>query len=129
MKTYREGERFPGEIGRTWEDSDPAFPMPPSAPEDAPNVRCVVVDDIGFGGRLFVGDQQVAEGEIARTCTVGYSMDETFDIGWDKGALVTDEYDTNAKFTGTVLTSTRNPTSTPTTTPTSPAIRRTPPRP
>jgi hypothetical protein len=49
MKTYREGERFPGEIGRTWEDSDPAFPMPPSAPQDAPNVLCVVVDNIGFG--------------------------------------------------------------------------------
>src|ERR1700735_5458608 len=49
MKTYREGDRFPGEIGRTWEDSDPAFPMPPSAPQDAPNVLCVVVDDIGFG--------------------------------------------------------------------------------
>jgi Sulfatase len=49
MKTYREGERFPGDSGRTWEDSDPAFPMPPSAPEDAPKVLCVVVDDIGFG--------------------------------------------------------------------------------
>jgi len=49
MKTYREGERFPGRIGRTWQDSEPAFPMPPSAPEGAPNVLCVVIDDIGFG--------------------------------------------------------------------------------
>src|ERR1700733_87599 len=49
MKTSRGGERAPGQIGRTWEASDPAFPMPPSAPEDAPNVLCVVVDDIGFG--------------------------------------------------------------------------------
>jgi hypothetical protein len=45
MKTYREGERFPGRIGRTWEDSEPAFPMPPAAPAGAPNV----LYDIGFG--------------------------------------------------------------------------------
>jgi arylsulfatase A-like enzyme len=49
MRTYREGERFPGRIGRTWEDSEPAFPMPPSAPEGAPNVLYVIIDDIGFG--------------------------------------------------------------------------------
>jgi arylsulfatase len=33
MKTSREGERFPSRIGRTFEDSEPAFSMPPSAPE------------------------------------------------------------------------------------------------
>ena len=62
-------------------------------------------EPMGAGGigRLFVGDQQVAEGEIRRTCTVGYSMDETFDIGWDKGARVTDEYETNARFTGRII--------------------------
>jgi arylsulfatase A-like enzyme len=49
MKTYLEGERFPGRIGRTWEDSEPAFPMPPSAPEGAPNILYVVIDDTGFG--------------------------------------------------------------------------------
>lgn len=49
MRTYLEGERFPGEIGRTWEDSDPAFPMPPTAPAGAPNVLYVIIDDIGFG--------------------------------------------------------------------------------
>jgi arylsulfatase A-like enzyme len=49
MKTYREGERFPGRIGPTWEDSEPAFPMPPAAPEGAPNILYVIVDDIGFG--------------------------------------------------------------------------------
>ena len=49
MRTYREGERFPGQIGRTFEDSEPAFPMPPSAPDGAPNVLAIVIDDIGFG--------------------------------------------------------------------------------
>jgi arylsulfatase A-like enzyme len=49
VKTYREGERFPGEIGRTYAESEPAFPMPPEAPEGAPNVLYVIIDDIGFG--------------------------------------------------------------------------------
>ena len=49
MKTYREGERFPGRIGRTWEESEPAFPMPPTAPRDAPNILYVILDDVGFG--------------------------------------------------------------------------------
>ncbi|WP_417505752.1 arylsulfatase [Microbacterium sp.] len=49
MKTYHEGERFPGRIGRTYEESEPAFPMPPTAPEGAPNVLYIVIDDIGFG--------------------------------------------------------------------------------
>jgi Sulfatase len=57
----------------------------------------------GGTGRLYVGDDKVAEAEIPHTCTVGYSMDETFDIGWDKGSPVTDEYEPNARFTGTII--------------------------
>lgn len=57
----------------------------------------------GGTGRLFVADTKVAEGTIARTCTVGYSMDETFDIGWDKGAPVSEDYGPNTKFTGTII--------------------------
>ena len=49
MKTYQEGERFPGHIGRTYQDSEAAFPMPPTAPKDAPNVLYIIIDDIGFG--------------------------------------------------------------------------------
>jgi arylsulfatase len=60
---------------------------------------------VGAGGigRLFVDGEKAAEGEIARTCTVGYSMDETFDIGWDKGTAVTPEYPPNTKFTGKIV--------------------------
>jgi arylsulfatase len=54
-------------------------------------------------GRLFVGDTRVAEGEIPRTCTVGYTMDETFDVGWDKGTPVSEDYGPNAKFSGRVV--------------------------
>lgn len=38
MKSYPEGSAFAGRIGRTWQDSEPAFPMPPTAPRGAPNI-------------------------------------------------------------------------------------------
>ncbi|CAM4247105.1 MULTISPECIES: arylsulfatase [Myxococcus] len=49
MKTYHEGERFPGRIGRTWEESEPAFPVPPEAPKGAPNILYIILDDVGYG--------------------------------------------------------------------------------
>ena len=41
---------------------------------------------LGAGGigRISVDGTQVAEGG-SHTCSVSYSMDETLDIGWDKG--------------------------------------------
>ncbi len=42
--------RFPGEVGRTFQDSDPPqFPQPPAAPSGAPNVVLILLDDAGFG--------------------------------------------------------------------------------
>ena len=41
---------FPGEIGRTYLDSDPAqFPQPVQAPKGAPNILLILIDDCGFG--------------------------------------------------------------------------------
>jgi arylsulfatase A-like enzyme len=41
---------FPGEIGRTITDSDPAqFPKPAQAPKGAPNILLILIDDAGFG--------------------------------------------------------------------------------
>ena len=41
---------FPGNIGRTYLDSDPAqFPQPVKAPKGAPNVVLILLDDVGFG--------------------------------------------------------------------------------
>jgi arylsulfatase len=54
-------------------------------------------------GRLFVDGKKVAEGEIPKTAAFGYSLDETFDIGCDKGAPVTDEYEPLASFTGKIV--------------------------
>jgi len=41
---------FPGEVGRTYLDSDPAqFPKPVQAPKGAPNILLILIDDCGFG--------------------------------------------------------------------------------
>jgi Sulfatase len=41
---------FPGNVGRTYRDSDPAqFPQPVQAPKGAPNVVLILIDDAGFG--------------------------------------------------------------------------------
>src|SRR6516162_9124548 len=41
---------FPGQIGRTYLDSDPAqFPQPVTAPKGAPNILLILIDDCGFG--------------------------------------------------------------------------------
>src|SRR4029450_5898599 len=40
---------FPGNVGRTYRDSDPAqFPQPVQAPKGAPNVVLILIDDAGF---------------------------------------------------------------------------------
>src|SRR6266850_4107512 len=41
---------FPGNVGRTYEDSDPpAFPQVVRPPKGAPNVLLILLDDAGFG--------------------------------------------------------------------------------
>ncbi|HXW35906.1 MAG TPA: arylsulfatase [Acidimicrobiales bacterium] len=39
---------FGGRIGRDWRDSEPWWPPEPAAPEGAPNVVLIVLDDVGF---------------------------------------------------------------------------------
>jgi arylsulfatase A-like enzyme len=39
---------FGGRIGRDWRDSEPWWPPDPSAPDGAPNVVLIVLDDVGF---------------------------------------------------------------------------------
>ena len=46
---YKPGTTFPGRIGRTIEDSEPAWPRPIRAKPGAPNVVYIVLDDTGFG--------------------------------------------------------------------------------
>ena len=46
---YPEGAAFPGVIGRTTDESSPAWPAPIRAEKGKPNVLFVVLDDTGFG--------------------------------------------------------------------------------
>jgi arylsulfatase len=49
LNEYKPGTAFPGVIGRTVGESEPAWPAPLRAKENAPNVLFIVLDDTGFG--------------------------------------------------------------------------------
>ena len=49
IKEYKPGMAFPGRMGRTIEESEPAWPAPVRAKAGAPNVLFIVMDDTGFG--------------------------------------------------------------------------------
>ena len=40
---------FRGKVGETYKDSTPDYPEPVKAPEGAPNVLLILLDDVGFG--------------------------------------------------------------------------------
>jgi len=40
---------FEGKIGKTYKESEPGWPKPPSPPDGAPNVIVILLDDVGFG--------------------------------------------------------------------------------
>ena len=46
---YEPGTPFPGSVGRTVQESSPAWPAPLRAREGAPNVLFFVLDDVGYG--------------------------------------------------------------------------------
>jgi arylsulfatase A-like enzyme len=41
--------KFEGKIGKTYKESEAAWQNPPAAPEGAPNVIIILLDDVGFG--------------------------------------------------------------------------------
>jgi arylsulfatase len=49
LNEYPSGTAFHGVIGRTADESTPAWPAPIRAVENAPNVLMIVLDDTGFG--------------------------------------------------------------------------------
>ncbi|WP_440955260.1 sulfatase-like hydrolase/transferase [Methanosarcina sp. Mfa9] len=49
MIEYEPGTHFPGIIGRTLDESSPAWPKPTRAGEGAPNVIYFILDDVGYG--------------------------------------------------------------------------------
>ncbi|WP_084227413.1 arylsulfatase [Nostoc sp. KVJ20] len=57
---------------------------------------------VGAGGigKLFINDQQVAEGRVEKTIAYRLALDETFDVGRDTGTPVVDTYQVPFAFTG-----------------------------
>ena len=49
LEEYEPGASFPGVIGRTTEESSPAWPRPLRAEAGSPNVLFIVLDDVGYG--------------------------------------------------------------------------------
>ena len=49
LTEYESGRAFPGVIGRTTDESSPAWPRPLRAEPGSPNVLFIVLDDTGFG--------------------------------------------------------------------------------
>lgn len=49
LNEYKPGTTFPGRMGRTIGESEPAWPAPLRAKEGAPNILYIVLDDTGFG--------------------------------------------------------------------------------
>jgi arylsulfatase A-like enzyme len=49
LNEYEPGTAFPGVIGRTTEESSPAWPRPLRADAGSPNVLFIVLDDVGYG--------------------------------------------------------------------------------
>lgn len=49
LKEYKQGTAFNGVIGRTFDQSSPAWPEPNRAKPGSPNVLFIVQDDTGFG--------------------------------------------------------------------------------
>jgi arylsulfatase A-like enzyme len=45
----RPDPEFKGQIGKTLKDSIPSYPQPIKAPQGAPNVLVILLDDVGFG--------------------------------------------------------------------------------
>ncbi|MBD2680988.1 MULTISPECIES: arylsulfatase [Nostoc] len=54
----------------------------------------------GGTGKLFINQQQVAEGRIEKTIAYRLALDETFDVGRDTGTPVVDTYQVPFAFTG-----------------------------
>ena len=62
----------------------------------------------GGNGKLFINDQQVAEGRIAKTLPYRLALNETFDVGRDTGTPIVETYQVPFAFTGNLQKVTLN---------------------
>lgn len=87
LKTYKDGTPFTGVIGRTTEESSPAWPEPPRPPEGAPSRGCILI------GR---NHHSIGLASITETSTgyPGYNGILPFDRGMISEMLVQQGYNT-----------------------------------
>ena len=52
--------------------------------------------------RILVDGKQIANGRIERTISLRAGLGETFDIGYDTGAPVVEDYAKDGRFTGDI---------------------------
>ena len=66
--------------------------------------------EVGAGGigKLFINDQQVAEGRIEKTLPYRLALNETFDVGRDTGTPIVETYQVPFAFTGNLQKVTLN---------------------
>ena len=62
----------------------------------------------GGNGKLFINDQQVAEGRIEKTLPYRLALNETFDVGRDTGTPIVETYQIPFAFTGNLQKVTLN---------------------
>jgi arylsulfatase len=70
LSEYKPGTTFPGLIGRTTDESTPAWPQPVRAIPGSPNVVMIVLDDTGFG-QLGCYGSPIATPNIDRLASAG----------------------------------------------------------
>ena len=60
-------------------------------------------NDVPFSGAtvtLFANNRRIGEGRVEKTLPNRISIDETFDVGYDTGTPVSEDYETPFDFTG-----------------------------
>jgi hypothetical protein len=111
LEEYEPGRAFPGVIGRTTDESNPAWPRPLRAAAGSPNVLFIVLDDTGFGQLGCYGspiatpnlDALVAQNEFPVTTPLAFNPGG-LTCGANPGSPVTTDYQAPFRFTGTLHT-------------------------
>jgi uncharacterized membrane protein len=84
LNEYKSGTGFPGVIGRTTDQSEPAWPEPFRAVEGAPNALFVVLD----GGSIDLVDAAIMVKDAAGNLMISETLEVTPEKGAKRGALV-----------------------------------------
>ena len=95
---YEPGSEFPGAIGRTVEESSPAWPAP-TQPTGGPDLS--VGKGVPGRGQLYVDGTLAANREFPHTVPLLFEL-EGLSCGYDFGAPAGDGYEPPFAFTGTL---------------------------